>query len=556
MKEKIKLSLIIVGMMLAFGILVNAGVYAAETKSIKVSKEIFGYLTGSRGYGLGWADGPGYKYEETLSNGLSDYGSIGLSSSDRKEIIELSNSETNTLVMTIEQLNAIKEISILAYYSDVSDDPLYGIENFNNLTSLSIVETGYDLSLDLTKLEKLTKLKRITMTMVNADLTPLSKLQDLEYIAIDSNEYKASSLDFISHPEKLKYLRLLGASDGIKLDKLKDSNDLLFLSIGYDQNLKDVSALSNLTNLVYLNLSNCRNLEDISPISNLTKLQYVSFENCEKLKDITPLKKSVKNIGAIYLDNTSVSDISVLKDLGIDKDYLNEINISDSKITDFSDVIALLNNFESTTNYYYSYKNHDSNVDNVHLSKTSDSYGRLEFSAEAQEIQVYTKNKEYTLPKVFQQALLNEMEYNSDYKNLTDYGYWDKSGNFVKYSEEKEVTGVTLEIAGGSLSKNNKTAIFPENVKEGDTMCIAINGGLLHESHIVITYGDELKLGDINGDKKIDVNDAIIVLKHITGKEKLTGNDFTRADVTKDSKVDVQDAITILKYIVGKIKSF
>ncbi|MBR1883801.1 MAG: dockerin type I repeat-containing protein [Clostridia bacterium] len=64
------------------------------------------------------------------------------------------------------------------------------------------------------------------------------------------------------------------------------------------------------------------------------------------------------------------------------------------------------------------------------------------------------------------------------------------------------------------------------------------------------------KLGDINGDSKIDVNDAIMILKQITGKVKLSDSEFKRADVTKDAKVDVQDAILVLKYIVGKIKSF
>ncbi|MBR1884065.1 MAG: dockerin type I repeat-containing protein [Clostridia bacterium] len=84
---------------------------------------------------------------------------------------------------------------------------------------------------------------------------------------------------------------------------------------------------------------------------------------------------------------------------------------------------------------------------------------------------------------------------------------------------------------------------------------IEINVGSLSPFGISILENSKM-LGDLDSNKKIDINDAIIILKHITGKIKLDESEMIIGDVTKDSKVDIQDAILILKYIVGKIKSF
>ena len=57
--------------------------------------------------------------------------------------------------------------------------------------------------------------------------------------------------------------------------------------------------------------------------------------------------------------------------------------------------------------------------------------------------------------------------------------------------------------------------------------------------------------GDVNGDKSVDVNDAIAILRHVAGLEAVTGDALTAADVNGDQAVDVNDAIVILKQIAG-----
>ncbi|NLI70111.1 MAG: hypothetical protein GX364_04520, partial [Firmicutes bacterium] len=65
-----------------------------------------------------------------------------------------------------------------------------------------------------------------------------------------------------------------------------------------------------------------------------------------------------------------------------------------------------------------------------------------------------------------------------------------------------------------------------------------------------------LELGDLTGDSKVDVNDAIWLLRSIVNLAELSLNQEVAADVNGDGKVTVQDAILILRYIVGLIGEF
>ena len=62
--------------------------------------------------------------------------------------------------------------------------------------------------------------------------------------------------------------------------------------------------------------------------------------------------------------------------------------------------------------------------------------------------------------------------------------------------------------------------------------------------------------GDLDGDGKINVGDAIMVLRHIVGLSVLQDAALMAADVDGDGKVNVGDAIMILRHIVGLIEEF
>jgi hypothetical protein len=68
--------------------------------------------------------------------------------------------------------------------------------------------------------------------------------------------------------------------------------------------------------------------------------------------------------------------------------------------------------------------------------------------------------------------------------------------------------------------------------------------------------------GDVNGDGKIDILDAMLAMKHFLGVQPLTAIEFARADISPlqygkpkpDNKVDSGDVLAILKVVIGILK--
>ena len=57
--------------------------------------------------------------------------------------------------------------------------------------------------------------------------------------------------------------------------------------------------------------------------------------------------------------------------------------------------------------------------------------------------------------------------------------------------------------------------------------------------------------GDVNGDAKVNVSDAVVVLQSVVRQVELTAPQIPLADVNKDAKVDVSDAVQILRKAVN-----
>lgn len=73
---------------------------------------------------------------------------------------------------------------------------------------------------------------------------------------------------------------------------------------------------------------------------------------------------------------------------------------------------------------------------------------------------------------------------------------------------------------------------------------------------VIPSAGEKTHYGDVTGDDKIMVNDAVKVLDYIAENIELTDAEKLCADVTKDSKIMVNDAVEILKYIAEEDVSF
>lgn len=74
-------------------------------------------------------------------------------------------------------------------------------------------------------------------------------------------------------------------------------------------------------------------------------------------------------------------------------------------------------------------------------------------------------------------------------------------------------------------------------------------------SDVTINVVENILLGDVDMDGKINASDALLVLKHAAKIESVSDR-TTLADINKDEKIDAVDALEILKYAAKLIDSF
>ena len=108
---------------------------------------------------------------------------------------------------------------------------------------------------------------------------------------------------------------------------------------------------------------------------------------------------------------------------------------------------------------------------------------------------------------------------------------------------------------------------YPEIVQvdqEGNIQCKALGDaiitatsetGLSSQCQIHVVEKQQA-FGDVNDDGKVNVLDAVMILRHDANIIKLDDSQLKVADVNGDGKVDVLDAVMILRYEAGIIKSF
>ncbi len=75
---------------------------------------------------------------------------------------------------------------------------------------------------------------------------------------------------------------------------------------------------------------------------------------------------------------------------------------------------------------------------------------------------------------------------------------------------------------------------------------------------LLLFYADAsaVQYGDLNGDGRIDVQDAVAVMRHTLGMELLSEADIILADVNGDGAVNVQDVSLIMQKTLGLIEKF
>lgn len=65
----------------------------------------------------------------------------------------------------------------------------------------------------------------------------------------------------------------------------------------------------------------------------------------------------------------------------------------------------------------------------------------------------------------------------------------------------------------------------------------------------------DIILGDINGDKGVDIEDAMLLFYHVAGRQKLAEEQLNVCDFNADDSVDIADAMILFFFVAGRIDS-
>lgn len=99
-----------------------------------------------------------------------------------------------------------------------------------------------------------------------------------------------------------------------------------------------------------------------------------------------------------------------------------------------------------------------------------------------------------------------------------------------------------------------KSAIGEEAEIEGASLLFKMGGvGVENAAACEVVYSTPVVYGDVNGDGRVSIGDATLILQYVARKITFTAEQKAAADVTRDGKVSMGDATKMLQYIAGKI---
>lgn len=241
--------------------------------------------------------------------------------------------------LTMEELLKLKNISAL----DLSNNPQ--MNDFSKLVQYKntlkwLVLRNSNIT-DTNFLNSLNNIQRLEIPNNKIKSTDLSLLPKLKMLTLSDNP-----LESLEVPEHLEQLLIMNTniSDLSFLNKVKDS--LINLVIAKNNNIHDISIVSDLPKLVQISLADMYdNITDYSPINNKSELETLNLNNCpismEELQNLDALPKLSK---LLLNKNSNFSSESKIKSLDFIKNfpYLESLALSGNSISDLSSLKAEL----------------------------------------------------------------------------------------------------------------------------------------------------------------------------------------------------------------------
>ncbi|WP_350344282.1 leucine-rich repeat domain-containing protein [Proteinivorax tanatarense] len=233
------------------------------------------------------------------------------------------------------------------------------LKRYPNIKSLTIIGCPYseDDLISIDKLEQLTELRILNVTVDEQQLKDISKLGNLEVLEITKSE-----LTDISPISELTNLKELNLNQNSISNLAPLSNLTTIKKLQMDNNyIEDISALNTMSNLEYISLSK-NQIVDITALKKLEKVKKINLENNEiesvqplktltnledlnvgenKVQNVTTLGK-LESLKKLNLTSNKISEITALKNLQVDKLYLSDNYISHIKSLEGIDDLKFL----------------------------------------------------------------------------------------------------------------------------------------------------------------------------------------------------------------------
>ncbi|WP_029452017.1 leucine-rich repeat domain-containing protein [Clostridium algidicarnis] len=173
---------------------------------------------------------------------------------------------------------------------------------------------NYTLGKDRKVDQEITKEDMKSITEINGDKA-ISYLPREEWIEYMSHDRGIRSIEGLQYAINLERLDL--SENGIKdLKPLTNLKNLTYIEL--DRNmLGDLTPLSSLTNLIHLNIYNNDQIDDMTAISNLKNLEWLDLHWCNRGKrkvNVEPLG-NITTLKMLNLESNLIEDISFAKRL-------------------------------------------------------------------------------------------------------------------------------------------------------------------------------------------------------------------------------------------------
>ncbi|QFR50371.1 leucine-rich repeat domain-containing protein [Sulfurimonas lithotrophica] len=268
---------------------------------------------------------------------------------NKKEFMKMCENPTPSQKITFEALakdNRVKNDEQMCAYLYARTGSKYfsadaDIYTVTDLSPLKFFLSLTFLSLPRSKVKNISILKHLTklkeLDLYDNPVRDLTPLKDLKYLEeLDLSKTKVTDLSPLNNIKTLQQLSYgyIENIETVDISQIKDLKNLEFLVLRGIK-VKNFHLINNFENLMVFFPPKTTTIQDMSLLTNLKKLKRLDLDDAKLITNLDFIL-NFPNMQELFLENTSIKDISILKKLS----NLTILNISNTKVTDASGIMA------------------------------------------------------------------------------------------------------------------------------------------------------------------------------------------------------------------------